>query len=142
KEIIADERRTVISGLTADEIKEQEKRAKLAQKESAKNSPCWITRFTNGTLMKTSEPFEYNDSVKTYKYSPVIEQIESMTHDDIVVVTSDGNGHKIPLSYLIESLPAGPQELGVTIPEDVSIVGISKVQKKLKKHDGLLMMTN
>lgn len=141
-EIIADERRTVISNMTAEQIKEQEKRAKQAAKEASVEKPCWIVRFANGTIMKTMSPYAYPEKSRGYKNSPIIEQFEITTLDEIVIVGSDGIGYKTPVSYLHNDIPSTAEDLGVDMTAGSTIIGISKVPEKVIDDTGIFMMTN
>lgn len=139
KKIIADKRRTVISGLTSEDAKEADKEAAKAASAIEKNSPCYITRFTNGTLLMTAKPFEYPDGAASLEHGLLAEQIKINTQDSLIVVLSDGAARRIPATYVSSSTPSGLAELGITGTEG-ELVGIAKEQ--LGKTDvGLAMAT-
>lgn len=126
--IIASPRRSVITGITVDEMKEATKESHQASKEADKNLTCYITRFSNGTIMKSAEPFSYAANLKKLVHSPILEQIKMKTQEEIVVVGNDGLGRKIPLSFLINDKPVALHEIGIEIPNGVKLVGVSKTE--------------
>lgn len=138
--VISSERRSIINGATSNELKEQAKVEAAASKESAKNTPCYLTRFADGTLLKSAEPFSYDAGLKKFTNTPVVEQIKMMSKDQFVIVGSDGIGRKVPLSYLIPETPMTVKDMGVNLPSGVSVVGISKVQSG-KSDTGLAVAT-
>lgn len=138
--VISSERRSIITGITAEEFKEKSKEVAQASKDADKNISCYVTRFSNGLVMKTDEPFAYKATDKKLVNTPIIEQIKMKTQDDIVLVGSDGIGRKIPLSYLIPNKAVGVKEVGVEIPKNVEIVGISKFEA-MKSDVGLAIGT-
>jgi DNA gyrase subunit A len=127
KKVISDKRRTVISGLTTDEVKEASKELAQSAKAVEKNLPCYITRFADGSILKSEEPFTYSVTDKKLDNSPIIEQIKMKTQDELVIIGSDGIGHKIPLSYVTMGLVSKPKDIGVQLG-DASFVGLSKVE--------------
>ena len=140
KKIISSPRRTIISGLTKDQFKENHQEAKKRIKEADSNTPCYLTLFQNGSLMKTFTQFSYTDDDKKIENTPVLDQIQMMSQDSFVAVSSDGTGHKIPLSYLNDSVPSTADKLGVQIDTGTRIVGISKTQANDNKM-GLAIAT-
>lgn len=139
RKVISDKRRTTISGMTSDDAKEADKEAAKAAIAIEKNSPCYITRFTNGTLLMTAKPFEYTESASSLEYGLIAEQIKINTQDSLVVVLSDGTGRRVPATYVSSSTPSGLQELGLTETE-ATISGIAK--NEFGKTDvGLAMAT-
>lgn len=139
RKIISDKRRTVISGLTSEDAKEADKAAAKAASAIEKNSPCHITRFSNGTLLMTANPFEYPDGGASLEHGLVAEQIKINTQDSLIVVLSDGTARRVPATYVSSSSPSGLPELGIA-DSDAQLVGIAKDQ--LGKTDvGLAMVT-
>lgn len=141
KKVIADERRTTISGMTSEDIKEREKALREAAKIEDKNLECYITRFANGKLLKTLEPYSYKAGAKRIDNGPIVEQIKMMTKDNIVVIGSDGIGRRIPLSYLVNNSPSDNKNYGVDLPRGVEAVGLSKATMT-GDEQGVMMMTN
>lgn len=141
KKVISDERRTVISRFTSEDMKEKEKAQKEAAKNADKNLECFITRFANGKLLKTLDRYSYQLKSAKFENGPIIEQMQMKTQDEMIVIGSDGIGRRIPLSYLIEKLPSGDTDYGVTFPAGVVPVGIAKASTS-KKEQGVMMMTN
>lgn len=141
KKVIADERRTVISGLTAEDIKEKEIELKAAAKIEDKNLECYITRFADGKLLKTLEPYSYKVGAKRIDNGPIVEQVKMMTKDNIVVIGSDGIGRRIPLSYLVNNSPSDNKHYGVDFPVGVETAGIAK-NTTVGEEQGVMMMTN
>lgn len=139
KKIIGDKRRTVISGLTAEDAKEAEKAAAKAASAIEKNAPCYITRFSTGRLLMTMDPFQYPDDASSLEHGLISEQIKINTKDSLVVVLSDGTGHRVPASYVSTSTPSALDDLGISTG-DAELVGIAKAS--LGKNDvGLAMMS-
>lgn len=139
--IIADERRTVISGKTAEDIKEEQAHLLAAAKNADKNVDCWITRFADGTLLKTLETYNTQISRKKVQNGPIIEQLKMQTKDMIVIIGDDGIGHRVPLTYLMENIPTAPKDVGVDFAKNVQLIGLSK--NTAEPHEtGTLMMTN
>lgn len=140
KKVIASERKTIINGMTAEEIKDNERAEAQALRDADKNLPCVVTRFADGTILKTDDPFEYSSNDKTLKNGPIIEAIKMKTKDNLIVVTSDGIGHKVSLSYITGTKPATPEKLGLTLDKGVKLIGIAK-EEAMKSDVGLAMGT-
>jgi DNA gyrase subunit A len=126
--IIGDERKTVINSLSESEFIEAEKEVVQEVKSADKNLPCYVTRFVDGRIVKTSEPFKYSTNEKKFSNSPIAEQIKMKTQDEIVLIGSDGIGRKIPMSYISSSLVSKVSDTGVKLPKGVRLVGLSKVE--------------
>jgi len=124
--VIGDERKTEINSMSAEDFAESEKSIVKELKNLDKNLPCYITRFANGGIMKTSEPFTYMQGAKKLANSPIIEQIKMNTQDFAVIIGSDGIGHKVPLSHIFEDKLCTPKDMGITIDKGVRIVGVAK----------------
>lgn len=139
--VIADPRRSTIVGKTAEEMKVEARDQAQASRDGDKNLPCFIIRFANGSLMKSEEPFGYRATDKKMAHTPVIEQMKVKTQESVVLVGSDGIGRRVPVSFLVPDKALGATELGVEIPKDVRIVGISKVEP-MKSDVGLALGTS
>lgn len=126
--VISDERRSVITGLTAESLKELTKEVAQATRNADKNTDCYVTRFTNGELLKSELPFGYKATDKKLANSPIVEQLKMQTQDSIVIVGSDGIGRKVPLSFLVEGKVAGGKTLGIDLPKGVNVVGVAKFE--------------
>lgn len=135
--IIASERRTVINNKTDEEIKEENKQLNQVARNADKNLPCYVTVFANGKAFYTVDKFEYDPEVKSLKYGPVLEQLKVKTKDQIVLVDSEGVGHRIPVSYLS---PTDPQPLESALSDEVEVVGLAKAVPN-KTDVGLAMAT-
>lgn len=140
EKIIGDKRRTVISGLTTEEAAEQDK---MAQKAATldKNAPCYVVLNTDGAIRKLSKEFAYESKVKAYEHGLVSEQIKMKASDNLVLIGSDGIARRTPLSYVaLDSKPLKAENVGVSLPDGVRIVGISKATA-MKSDIGLAIGT-
>lgn len=126
KKVISSERRTVITEMTLNQLKEDEKKINKLAKELDKNGPCYLTRFADGTLMKSEKPFVYPEKTKIFKNTPVVEQIKMNTDDSFVAITSDGMGKRLPLSYLPMDVATNPNTLGLKLTQNRKFVGFAK----------------
>lgn len=138
--VIGDERKTEINGVSADEFLETEKSLVKELKNVEKNLPCFVTRFADGSLLKSSEEFRYMQGQKKYVNTPIIEQIKMRTHDFLVIVDSKGIGHKVPLSYLVDGNVSTAKDAGLTLDKGVTVVGIAKYEP-MKSDIGLALGT-
>lgn len=138
--VIGDERKTDINGISAEEFAAQEKSVAQELKNADKDLPCYITRFSNGKVMKTMEPFSYIDGTKKFSNSLIVEQIKMRTKEDLVFVDNYGTGYKVPMSYLIENKLTDAKAAGLTLPKGSSIVGIAKYES-MKSDIGLALGT-
>lgn len=125
KKVISSPRRTVISGVTLEEVKEEQKVMAAAAKESLKPTDTYITRFADGRLMRSSMPFTY-EGVKKIQHSPIVDQLMVRSDEKFVVVGSDGIGRMIPVSYVAPDLISTAAKAGVNLPKGVNLVGIAK----------------
>ena len=126
KKVIASPRRTVISGLTSEEVKEAQKEVAQAARDVDKNLPCIVTRFADGRLLKTDGPFFYEAGAKQFTNGPIVEELKFKTQDFIVLIGSDGLGRRIPLSYLTHGLISKASDIGVHLPRGVKIIGMAR----------------
>lgn len=135
--VIGDERKTDIVNMTSEEVAEAQKLALKEAREAEKNNPCYVTRFANGTLLKTHEEFAYpNDN----NYGPIVEQIKMKTQENIVIVGNMGDAVLIPLSYLIFDHLSELDSIGIDLGNSTKIVALGK--ETLSKNDtGILIGT-
>lgn len=138
--VIGDERKTEINNISSEEFAEQEKAVLQAVKNADKDLPCYITRFDNGKLMKTMEPFSYVNGTKKFNNGLIVEQFKMRTQESMVVVDSKGIGHKVPLSYLVEDKAIDAKGLGLTLAKGLSVVGVAKYES-MKSDIGLAIGT-
>lgn len=138
--VISDPRRTVISGMTKDDLKTRQQNAAKAARESTKNTSCFITRFESGTLLRTTEKFEYKKNPRKLEHGPIREQISVMSKDFFVVATSDGAGYRVPVSYLMEDNATDPSSFGVQTSDSVKVVAIGRYSPK-KGDIGMVLAT-
>ncbi len=138
--VITSKRLTIISGMTSEELKEASKEIAQEARDVDKDLPCYITRFADGRIIKTNEPFTYTKTLRKWAHSPIIEQIKVRTQDSIVLVGSDGMGHTIPLSYVSLDHISKPADVGVHFNKGVNLVAIAK-SNPLKTDIGLMLAT-
>ena len=138
--VIGDERKTDINGVSAEEFAAQEKAVAQELKNADKDLPCYITRFSNGKVMKTMEPFSYIEGTKKFTNSLIVEQIKMRTKESLVFVDNKGTGYKVPMSYLVENKLTDAKAAGLTLPKGASIVGIAKYES-MKSDIGLALGT-
>ena len=146
KKVIDSERRTTILDVTTKDVAERKKKALQMSRNVSKNIDCYITRFANGHFLKTYEPFTYDDEKykRTLDHTPAIEQIKTKTQETIVIVTSEGNGHRIPVSYIPDDVALGIHAFGLEeVNPDEIVVGISKDKIAPRAKDvGLAIATS
>lgn len=140
KKVISSKRRTQISGMTVEDVQAASKEIAKAVRDGDKSLPCYITRFADGSLTKTDDPFAYSGSEKKFSNSPIVEQIKMKTQDDLILIGSDGIARKIPMSYVAPDIKSSPSDVGVQFPEGVRLVGISKVEA-MKSDVGIAIGT-
>jgi DNA gyrase subunit A len=139
-ETFTTERRTEIQNLTEDELKQEQSVMAQAARDEGKNIPCYLTRFADNRILKSTDPFEYSKADKKFVNSPIIEQMRMKTQDAIVIVGSDGIGRRIPLSYITIGIPSSHKDMGLNFPRGVTIVGMSK-NESAKSDIGLAIAT-
>lgn len=125
KKVISSPRKTIISGITMEEVKEEQKTIAASLKESSSPTTTFITRFSDGRLIRGALPFGYANT-SNLQYSPIVDQIAVKTDEKFVVIGSDGIGRLIPVSYLTSELVSTPAKVGVNLPKGVQLVGIAK----------------
>ena len=138
KRIIADDRRTLVSGLTNEDVKLQERALAQSARAAEKDLPCYITKLRSGKLIRTSERDLYSEGAFELKYGPVVETIKTTTQSELAVVFDDGNAKKIPANFFPEDKPVGAKELG--FDSSLNVVGVAKIE--IGKYDvGLAIVT-
>ena len=127
--IIGDERKTEIFAQTEEEfiasVKNEVKELKTADKPTA----AYVTRFADGRLIRTAEPFTY-EKMRKIQYSPIMDQIEVMTDETMTIIGSDGIGRNIPVIYVAADTVSTATKAGLTLPKGVTVVGIAKATGK------------
>jgi len=138
RRIIADDRRTVVSGMSNEEVKEQERALAQSARAAEKDLPCYITKLRNGKLIRTAERDLYSEGTHVLKYGPVVETIKTSTQSELAVVFEDGSAKKVPANFFPEDKPVGAKELG--FDSSLPIVGVAKIE--IGKYDvGLAIVT-
>lgn len=140
KKVIGDPRRTTISGVTLEEAKEEAKVAQIAARSVDKNSIVYLTRFADGTIIRTDKHFGYELKEKKLRYSPVREQIKIKSQEKVMLIGSDGIARVVPVSYIASDLISTPAKVGVNMPKGVTLVGIGKLEP-LKTDQGIAIGT-
>lgn len=140
KKIITSKRRTIISGMTSEDVQVASKEIAQAVRDGDKNLPCYITRFADGRIIKTSEPFKYAANSKKFANSPIVEQIKMKTQEPVVIIGSDGIGRKIPMSYIASDLISKASDVGVNLPAGVKLIGVAKFEA-MKSDVGIAVAT-
>ena len=138
--VIGDERKTEVLNMTAEDFANSEKIVTKELRKDTKSLPCFVTRFANGTVVKTDEAFVYPTLSKKFAHSPIVEQIKVKTQDSILLVGSNGVAYTIPLSYLPTGEVMTPGKTGVVFGKDVNLVAIAKTSV-LKTDVGLVLAT-
>lgn len=138
RKVIGDERRTVISGLSNEDLKEQEKELAQSARAAEKDMPCYITKLRNGKMIRTKDRDVCGADSISLKHGPVVETIKTSTQSELAVVFANGTAKKIPANFFPEDKPVGAKELGFDSAN--SIVGIAKIETD--KYDvGLAIVT-
>lgn len=140
KKIIADPRRTVILGVTMEEMKEEQKAAVQEARAEDKNSIVYISRFADGRVLRTAEPFAYTKAMKKLKYSPLVEEIKVKAQEKVALIGSDGIARVVPVSYITKDLISTADKVGAHMPAKVRLVGLLKMTP-LKTDHGLAVGT-
>lgn len=133
REVIKDDRRTVVNNKSAEQLKKEEELAKKAAIRNAKNAECYVTLFTDGTITKTEEPYVQDKSAVG-----IIGKVKTRTQENIVIVLKDGEAVKIPTSHISDNMNIEIEK--VTGIHAKSIVGIG-VEKLTKNDIGLLVVS-
>lgn len=133
KKIIDDPRRTTINTMTQEEMKAEAAELKKAAARIAKNTECYITLFSNGTITRTIEPYKQERSP-----TGIITQIKTRTQEILIFVTRDGQGQKIPVSYIPENTIMDVA-VSTGLPKN-SVIGVGKETMDRQSH-GILIIT-
>lgn len=130
KKVIADERRTTI-GLSADALKEQEKRMK-EEKRAIENSGLEVILNSDGTALKCAKTAvsAVSDSPRPYQC-----KLSIRPEDQLYAVLPNGTGVKVPLKHLPFNEVTSRKSL------EVNYVGFGNQDPK-KDDVGLLIVTN
>ena len=134
KKVINDERRTIINNKTQEELKAEEAAMKRAAARDAKNSECYVTLFSDGSITKTEGPYEQERSP-----IGITAQVKTRTQEKIILVLKDGEAMKVPVSHISEDVILDVKT-ATGIPSD-SIVGLG-VDKLDKGDIGLLVVSS
>lgn len=138
RRVIADERRTLVSGLSNEQVKEQERALAQSARAAEKDLPCYITKLRNGKLIRTANRDLYSEGASSLKYGPVVETMKTSTQSEIAVVFEDGTAKKVPANFFPEDKPVGAKELG--FDASVPVVGMAKIE--INSYDvGLAIVT-
>ena len=129
--VISDPRRSTIDGRTAEEVKTAEKEAQQRAKLLSSNAPVHITRFTDGTVLRTLEPQTTQKLVE--------ETITAKSLDDIVLIAEDGTGCRTPVMTLSDDTPYNFEALGLPAPTP-KIVGFA-LEKPDTPSTGVMIVT-
>lgn len=140
QKIIGDERKTVVNDMSAADFTSSEKAEAKVLKDADKNLPRYITRFADGTLLNSAEPFGYDASVKKLAHGPIVEAVKVNSQDAIVLIGSDGTGHKVPVIYVPQDRAVTAADAGVSLGAGVRLVGVSKFEA-MKSDIGLAIGT-
>jgi len=145
KVILDTSRKTEIMNMTAEEIATEVKMMAREAREQEKNSAVYITQFADGKLLKTPKAFAYEDGVNIFENGPIVEQLKIMSKDNLIVITDDGIGRRMPVSYLQTNVPADVHDIGLDVPEGVSFVGLSRDKSgtvAIATQNGLAKLSN
>lgn len=138
RKVISSERISVISGLSDKQIKEQEKQFAQTVKAAEKDTPCYITRLTNGKFVMSLDRDVYSIEDKVLKHGPIVETVKTSTQSEVAVVFENGLAKRVPANFFPEGKSVGAKELGIN--SDSRIVGIAKTD--VNKFDiGLAVVT-
>ena len=135
--VIADPRRTVISGLTTDDAKAAEKRLKEAARAESKDVDCFVALTSDGKVLRMADTVATADG-SNYSKGLLLSRVKTSTKRQVVLVDSAGMGHKVPVNFISESTPTAIEDL--SIASDARVVGLSKVAAG-KTDTGLALAT-
>lgn len=134
KGIIADKRRTVINSKTSEQLKEEEKNAKMQETALSKNSPYVFTFYSDGSVSKY---LETAGAAELRTKVPHQYKMKATTDEQLFAVLPDGRGVKFPSTYIPFNSKVNKDEIGL----DSEYIAIGK-QASSKKDVGLLITTN
>ena len=136
--VVADVRRTVLDSRTSEQVKEAEAQAKSQAQLLERNEPVWVTRFTNGTVLRTMTP--YTPPAGSVGHGFVAETILVRPKDSIVLIGADGVGHRVPVLNLSETMPYDLVGAGVEATGDTRIIAVA-VENPCEPARGVLLGT-
>lgn len=99
KKIIADDRRTVISNKSEEDLKEEARLAKKQAADAAKNAECYITLFADDTVTRSEKPFVQEGSPKA-----ILGHVKTRTQEEVIFITRDGEALKLQSSFIPEDV--------------------------------------
>lgn len=134
KKIIGDERRTVINSKTSDEIKEEERNAKLQDAAISKNASYLLTVFADGSVHKS---LDLSGAAVSNEKIPYLYKFTSKPDAALYAVLPDGNAVKFPAEYIPYDKRVSSEALGL----GEEYVGIGKMTST-RSDIGLLLVTN
>lgn len=125
--IIGDKRKTDINTMTEEELKEHEKEVAKALRMSEKNTPCKINLYSDGKILLVDESKDKDPEDEAYSTNgPLLDSVKVMSQEEFILVSSDGNGYRVPVSYVSSSKPSALTSVVTDADEKSKIVGISK----------------
>lgn len=134
--VIGDERRTVISGLTTDDAKAEEKQLKEAARAASKDVDCFVALTSDGKLLRM-EATTATAEGSNYPKGLLLSRVKTSTKGQVVLIDSEGTGHKVPVNFISESNPTSAEDLSIS---GARVVGLSKVEAG-KTDTGLALAT-
>lgn len=121
--VIGSPRKTTIFNGNLKEFMASERAAIKEATAITKDQPAYLTRFASGKIMVSLKKFSY-ELGDVFEHGPIVESIKTTTGSDLVIVSKDGVGHKVPVKFLHLGKPMTTEEIGVPIaPRD--FVGVS-----------------
>lgn len=135
RDIIGDERKTVVSDLTQAQLAQKEKKLAEEMKSLNKDMPCYIFRTSSGALFRSFDADPYAESDLTY--GPLVQRLKTSTKSQIVVVLRDGTAKRMPVGYISPTSASDHEDLRLASP----IVGVAK-ESAGKGEAGIALATN
>lgn len=133
KEIIKDDRRTLINDKTAEELKEDEQQTKALANALTKKLKYDLTLYMDNSLVKVIDKSSAAPAVKIpYSY-----KLQANTGEQLFAVLADGSGVQFPDTYIPFDVVSKKDTIGI----DSNFVGIGKTILN-KKDVGLLIVTS
>lgn len=134
REIIKDDRRTVINNITAEELKQEAKQALIEEKAISNNAKYSLKFFSDGSMLKQ---LVGADAVETKGKLPLVNEITADTNEQLYTVSRTGVARKFPTKYIPFNQVIKPEflELGH------EFIAIGK-QVENKNDLGILVVTN
>lgn len=131
KKIIQDDRRTIITGITSEELQQQQKEQAKQERLLAKDVDCYIYVLANNTVVKLLE--------EETQLVPVRYSLKTTSKADIGVVLSDGtlktvNVENIPLYH--------PTSIDMLFGTKGNLAGLIPMELTEETYKGILFVTN